>query len=124
MSFDGLGERLFSLHRRLPFARFLITNSITGTPGFSIIFPPSFPRLTYIAPRYLLDFCSRRHVKPFSVFLLTTMLFHVFKERIAIAFKDTLAGVIFLLIFHYFPITSSSYVCMFLFEWKMAVFLF
>lgn len=82
MSFDATGERLFSLHRRLPFAHFLITNLVIGTLGFSIIFPLiifSPPRPSYIAPRYLLDFCSRCHVGPSFVF--STMLLRVYEMK-------------------------------------------
>lgn len=115
-----------------PFARFLITNPITGTPGFPIIFPPSFPRLTYIAPRYLLDFCRRRRRQNLPLFSrATTMLFYVFRGRIAIAFKDAprrYPYVIFLLIFHYSLITQRTvmHVCVpfFFLYGKTVAFLF
>lgn len=82
--FDGPGEWLFSLHRRLPFARFLITNH--GDATLLIFLSPS----SYALPRYLFDFCLRRHVGPFSIFTSAKCLFasSKWREKYTIAFKE------------------------------------
>lgn len=123
--FDGPRKRLFSLHCRLPFARFLITILIVGTRCFcfSIIFPSSS---SHTLPRYLLDSCLRRHVGFFPIFTSARCFSRLRNEGKYTTVVEEISHCrnTFLLVFYYFPIASSGHARTFVFGWKMHAFLF
>lgn len=102
-------NRLFSLHCRLSFAPFLITNLIMRTRR-----APAFPlfslhlRLIYFASLLFLHFCMQCHV---GFFPISTSVSHLWNERrYTIAFKKiSHYRNTFLPVFHYFPITLRSH---------------